>query len=165
MNNKVFSVSILLMLLFFSCSKKIDSKVEVVEDTSACEPQEVKNLFEPEKSYNMDLTEYKIYGQLRPGYELGYDDNYHAYLTDKRSGKQIVFLCSSWEPSYVKEDFLKHYDDAIAEDRDLKDVLANVIEWCKERAVKQEIIFDEHFNRDIERYYVMYTVGYACFHI
>lgn len=65
----------------------------------------------------------------------------------------------------MKEDFLQHYDDAIKENRDLKDILAIVIEWCKELSIKQETVWDEHFQSDITRYYVPYTSAYKFFHI
>ena len=82
-----------------------------------------------------------------------------------RTFQQVFFLCSSYEPDYMKEDFLQHYDDAIKENRDLKDILAIVIEWCKELSIKQETVWDEHFQSEITRYYVPYTFAYKFFHI
>lgn len=169
MNKIVIYFLVLIPLIFFSC-KKNDSKSNFSNDFNSEEKivQEFRNetiKFEPEKSYNMDLTEYKTYGKLRPFYELGYDDNYHAYLTDEKSKIQIVFLCSSYVTDYMKEDFLNHYDEAIKENRDLENAFSYVIEWCIEKASKHEVVWSNHFNCDIERYYVPYNIAQGLFHI
>ncbi len=166
---KIITISLLFFSnLLFSCSKKIESKIgmteEAVKEVSIIENTN-KIPFVPEKSYNMDLTEYKVYGHLKPAYEFGYDDNYHAYLTDLRTNRQVVFLCSSYDPSYMKEEFFDIYKDAFDEDRDVGNGLAYRIEWCKEIAVKKESFFDEHFGCVIERYYVKYTDAYRFFHV
>ena len=156
---------ILFSIIFTSCYKGKNITSNSTKDSNEINSSEVKPKFEPEKSFNLDLYEYKVYGNIQPSYELGYDDNYHAYLTDLRTFQQVFFLCSSYEPDYMKEDFLQHYDDAIKENRDLKDILAIVIEWCKELSIKQETVWDEHFQSEITRYYVPYTFAYKFFHI
>lgn len=156
---------VLFSIIFTSCYKEKKIISNDVKNSNEINSSEVRPKFEPEKSFNLDLYEYKVYGNIQPSYELGYDDNYHAYLTDLRTMQQVVFLCSSYEPDYMKEDFLQNYDDAIKENRDLKDILAIRIEWCKELSIKQETVWDEHFQSDITRYYVPYTSAYKFFHI
>lgn len=124
-----------------------------------------KNTKEEQKSpFEINESEYKTYGKLRPYYELGYDDNKHAFLTDTHNKIQIVFMCKEFG-CYVKEDFLTHYDAAIKEDRNLEDAFSGIIEWCIERASKQETVRSKHFKSDIERYYILYEVAYCNFHI
>ena len=151
---------ITLAFLISGCSKLKqfyfkDVKVSGVENTKE----------EPKSPFEIDELEYRVYGKIRPFYELGYDDNYHAYLTDMNSKIQIVFLCSSYYTDYMKEDFLNHYDEAIKENRDLEDAFSYVIEWCIEKASKHEVVWSNHFNCDIERYYVSYNIAQGLFHI
>lgn len=156
---------VLFSIIFTSCYKGKNITSNATKDSNEINSSEVKPKFEPEKSFNLDLYEYKVYGNIQPSYELGYDDNYHAYLTDLRTNRQVVFLCSSYDPSYMKEEFFDIYKDAFDEDRDVGNGLAYRIEWCKEIAVKKESFFDEHFGCVIERYYVKYTDAYRFFHV
>lgn len=79
-------------IIFTSCYKGKNITSNATKDSNEINSSEVKPKFEPEKSFNLDLYEYKVYGNIQPSYELGYDDNYHAYLTDLRTFQQVFFF-------------------------------------------------------------------------
>lgn len=161
----LYLLLIFVFLMFSSCSKS-EKKAVLVENNPVTEEKKEKFVpFQPEDDFNMELTEYKVYGRLKPGYELGYDDNLHAYLTDLRTHKQIVFLCAAYDCRYTKDEFLHIYDDSIAADRDVKEGLAISINWCIDIAKKHETVWDEHFEFNIERYYVDYRDAYSFYHV
>lgn len=157
MEKLLFAITV--TFLITSCSKlKIFNFNS--NDSSAVENDKE----EPKSPFDVDDSEYKVYGNLRPCYELGFDNNNHAFLTDTRNNIQIVFMCDGYG-YYAKEDFLTHYDEAIAENRDLKEAFSYVIEWCVEQAFKQDSVWSDHFNCNITRYFVSYHDAYGLFHI
>lgn len=130
-----------LSLLFVSCSKKDE--------------------------FHVNEKNYVVYGNVRPSFEFGYDDNYHAFYTDTKTGNQLVFICSKTNGYYSKEEFLHHFDMTIKENPDLTDTFECTFKWCSERAIKVEKVKSKHFKTEITRYFVDYEDGriYGCFHI
>lgn len=118
----------------------------------------------PESPLDIIDANYQLYGKLKPGYEIGYDEYHHAFLTDTRTNLQIVFLCDEIG-DYSKYDFLWIYEKAIKEDLDLKEKLADKIEDLKPYAQKQETVYSDHFKANITRYFVSYKAVYGHFHI
>ena len=157
---KILVLIALIPLFYLSCKQKQQTVNENLRSEMEIKTMET----ESRDSFSVDESKYELYGSLRPGYELGFDDNNHAFLTDKRSNLQIVFMCSPYG-QYAKEDFLTHYDEAIKEDRDLKEVLSDIIEWCKQYSEKEETLRSEHFQSTITRFYVPYEKAYSSFHI
>ncbi|MCR5495193.1 MAG: hypothetical protein K6F15_06100 [Treponema sp.] len=157
---RIFKALILVLVLTcFSCEKN-DAKKAV--ENSATVVKIYKSTPDP---FFIDEKNYTFYGIVQPVYELGFDDNNHAYLTDTRNKVQIVFLCSTTNKDYAKEDFLTHYDAAIKNKIDLDKTFISIINWCKEKSVKNETITSEHFNSELTRYYVYYNDAYCLFHM
>lgn len=118
----------------------------------------------PESPLDIIESDYQLYGKLKPGYELGHDEYYHAFLTDTRSNIQIVFLCDEIG-DYSKYDFLLIYEKAIKEQRDVGEGLAFKIQKLIDYSQKQETVYSEHFNSNITRCFVSYREVYGLFHI
>lgn len=157
---RIFKLFILVLVLSCLSCEKNYSKKKV--DSSA---QVVKIYKSTPDLFFIDEQKYISYGVVQPVYELGFDDNNHAYLTDTRNKVQIVFLCSATNKDYAKEDFLTHYDTAIKNQIDLDKTFISIINWCKEKSVKNETITSEYFNSELTRYYVYYNDAYCLFHM
>lgn len=158
MKKLLFAITV--TFLITSCSKlKIFNFNS--NDSSAIENDKE----EPKSPFDVDDSEYKVFGKIRPHYELGFDDNNHAFLTDTRSNQQIVFICIENNPYYSKEEYLHIYDITIRDDLDLKEKLADRINDLKQYSQKEETVWSEHFNANITRYFVSYMEVHGMFHI
>jgi len=157
MKKLIFAISFAILILGCSKIKQIyidDSQTSKIE----IDIEEQKNPF------YVNESKYQVFGKIKPTYELGFDDNNHAFLTDTHSNSQVVFMCDEYG-YYTKEDYLHIYDITIKEDLDLKEKLADKIEDLKPYAQKQETVYSDHFKANITRYFVSYKAVYGHFHI
>lgn len=159
MKKLIFTISVAILILGCSKVKSANSDNNKISTTEEEPKRQI-----PESPLDIIDANYQLYGKLKPGYEIGYDEYHHAFLTDTRTNLQIVFLCDEIG-DYSKYDFLWIYEKAIKEDLDLKEKLADKIEDLKPYAQKQETVYSDHFKANITRYFVSYKAVYGHFHI
>lgn len=162
MKKNILILSIIL-LLCVSCKQKssTNSQVDISSSSVGFGMEEVRS----KDKFYVDESNYEVYGFLRPGYEFGFDDNNHAFLTDVRTSVQIIFMCEDDNWYYSKEEFLRIYKKSIEENVDAGEGLARVIVKIRKGCEKEEFLWSYHFKKNITRCFVDYRSVYKYFHI